>query len=453
MNIRKGIVFAWITLMILASLGLMSTGNSTAQSSNPYVVAESVTWYAPNSTQQVSPGSSYLPLFVTLSVTEAGTENYENFSIGLGASGYFSYSYVNGAKTGVIDYENLTFPTSATAVTRTITLEQLVNISSDAQKGVYQLSVNLKTNLTGGSETIPFQAGVLATPSITLVNSFTDPPVIYQDEKYISLTLVLANSGLGAYQNFNVSVSSPYFQILTGTYHIPYFQSGAIENLTFLISAHDVTGDAPINVTYGQATSQIALYLHSHGSLSVSSVIPTLQPGSSSDVEQFNITNTGNVAMYDIQIHLASPSVISIHVSSSNPLGELTANNVTVGQLNPGQEITITFMVDVSSSASSISYPAQLIILWHTNDSQEQFMQVYNFAENVSPTTLQQIQNSLTFTPLNMVILGVIVVLIIALIAVSAHSRRLKKKSERRSGTDKPPSLEHKEIPEKKEIR
>ncbi|MEM0157852.1 MAG: hypothetical protein QXN26_07340, partial [Thermoplasmataceae archaeon] len=330
-----------VIFLLTASAVTVVPASNAATPPSPVIKVVSATWYAPNSSAQVSPNSSYVPLFVTVEDTYF-TANWQNLSINLGSSGFFTYSYVHGPDTTVIDYENLTFsaPTSG-YTTEKIVLEQLVNISSAASNGVYQMSVNDVNNVSSPLSA-SFQIGVLATPRVGLVNYFMDPPVVYQDEKYISLDLVFANTGPGPYQNFNVSLQSSGFSVLTSEYHIPYFASGSTENLTFLMNALNATGPQIITVSYGHMTGIINTYIHSYGTLGITSAIASMQPGNTKVLEEFNLTNTANVTMYDLEIHLVSPSVISIHVSSSNPLSALTADNVTVGKLLPGQEMTVT---------------------------------------------------------------------------------------------------------------
>ena len=449
MNKQKALLLTGVIFLLMISSVAVVPASNAATPPAPVVKVVSATWYAPNSSAQVSPNSSYVPLFVTIEDTYF-TANWQNLSISLGSSGFFSYSYVHGPNTTVVDYQNLSFPspTSGTATVK-IVLEQLVNISSSTTSGIYQMSVRDTSNASTTVENVPFQIGVLATPTIGLVNYFMDPPVVYQNEKYISLDLIFANTGLGPYQNFNVSLQSTGFSVLTSEYHIPYFASGSTENLTFLVDALNVTGTQTITVSYGHMISTISTYVHSYGDLGITSSLASLQPGSSKDLEEFNLTNTANVTMYDLEIHLVSPSVISIHVSSSNPLSALTADNVTIGKLSTGQEITITFLVDVSSSAKLETYPAQLIVTWYTNSSPHPTLQAYNFNEKITPTVTQQLQSSLTFTPLNIAILVVIVVLVAALAVVAARGRKIKKQVEKTSRANTP-SLEHKDIPAEK---
>ena len=448
MNKQKALLLTGVIFLLMASAVTLVPASNAASPTAPVIKVVSATWYGPNSSAQVSPNSSYVPLFVTIEDTYF-TANWQNLSINLGSSGLFGYSYVHGPNTTVVDYQNITFPAPTSGfATKNLVLEQLVNISSGATNGIYQLSVRDASNVST-VESVPFQIGVLATPTIGLVNYFMDPPVVYQNEKYISLDLIFANTGLGPYQNFNVSLQSTGFSVLTSEYHIPYFASGSTENLTFLVDALNVTGPRTITVSYGHMTSVISTYVHNYGTLGITSTIGAMQPGSSKDLEEFNLTNTANVTMYDLEIHLVSPSVISIHVSSSNPLSALTADNVTIGKLLPGQEITVTFLMDVSSSAKLETYPSQLIVTWYTNSSPQPTLQVYNFNEKVTPTVTQQLQSSLTFTPLNIAILVVIVVLVAALAVVAARGRKIKKQVENASRANTP-SLEHKEIPAEK---
>ena len=437
------------TLILLAIMGSMATlGVSSAASSNAPVVVTGAYWYSQNSTVQVAPGDDYVPLFVQFDV--AGSFTYVNASVNLSYYGGspFSYSYISGPNTYQRTYYNLSFPTAGQAVT----INQLVNVSSLAAKGVYEVALEVTTNSTPSTPFFEtFKVSVLGTPQLTLVNYYTDPPVIYQDQKYVQLTAVVSNTGLGPAKNLQVYASSSSFSVLTSDYSIAYLPSGSLYNFTFLLNARDVSGQAPVTLHLGNTSYLIPLYLHNYGSLKITSSLPTMPIGSSSLLELFNITNMGNKTMYGLSVYLLSPSVISIHIPSSNPLAALTADNYTISELQPGQTATVTYIVDVSSSAKAQSYTAQIFTSWHLNNTAQEFTQTYNFNETVSPTAIQQFTSSLTFTPLNIGVLGFIIVLIIALVAVSARSRRLRKKLKASTAQKETPSLIHREIQEKKE--
>lgn len=445
LNKNRIFVSTLVLLAIVGTLGIAAPVHAAPQSSSYPVLVTSSYWYSQNSTQLVSPGSNYTPLFVEF--TAMGTFSYLNASLNLTYYGNspFSYSYISGPNTHQRTYLNL----SDVQAGQTLEVYQLVNISASAAQGVYEVELSVATNSTSQAN-FPVSVAVLGTPQLTLVNYFTNPPVIYQGEKFIQFTAVVSNTGAGPAKNLQFSLSSSGFSVLTGAYKVAYLPSGSVVNYTFLMDAHNVTGQSSLNFQMGQQTLSLPVYIHNYGTLQIKSSIPTLTPGSSKMLETFNITNTGNKTLMDVNVHLLSPSVVAIHVSSSNPLGALTADNFTLAELTPGQQITVTYLVDVSSSAQTISYPAQLVVQWHLNNTPEQFYKAYNFNEIVSPTVIQKFTSSFTFTPLNIGVLVLIIILIIALVAVSARSRKIRKKLQAQPvARETPPSLVHKEIPEK----
>ncbi len=441
LNKNRIFVSALVLLAIAGSLGLTAPAHATAPA--PLKVTNTY-WYSENSTLPVSPGSNYTPLFVQF--TSLGNFTYLNASINLShySNSPFSYSYITGPNTYQRDYYNFSHVNAG----QSLTIYQLVNVAADAAQGVYEVELSVNASGVSGTMHIPVTVPVLGTPQLTLVNYFTNPPVIYQGEKFIQFTAVVSNTGTGPAKNLQISLSSSDFSVLTGAYKVAYLPSGTVANYTFLMDAHNVTGQSSLDFQLGSQAVQIPIYIHNYGTLQISSSMPALTSGASKILETFNITNTGNKTLLDLNVHLLSPSVISIHISSSNPLGALTADNFTLAELKPGQKITVTYLVDVSSSAQIISYPAQLVVLWHLNNTPEQFYSTYNFNEQVSPTVIQQFTSNFTFTPLNIGVLLVILVLIIALVAVSARSRKIKKKLQSQP-KEMPPSLIHKEIPEK----
>lgn len=435
LNRKAYLALAFVLVAIVGSVGISGDAAASAPTASPIVVTNAY-WYSQNSTVLASPGSGFVPLFVQFTV--AGDFSYVNTSVNL--SFYpgtpMAYSFITGPDQNVRSFYNLTNPTPG----ETFTIMQLVNISSSASNGVYEIALETTTNVSSQIPSFePFYVSVLGTPSLTLVNYYTDPPIIYQDEKFVQLTAIVSNTGLGPAKNLNIGVNSSSFDVLTNAYNVSYFPSGMIENFTFLLNAHDFAGNAPVDLRLGNASYVLPLYLHNYGSISVSSNVPVMTAGQSKALEQFNITNTGNVTLYDINVHLVSPSVISVDVPTSNPLAALTAGNFTIGKLTPGQTVTATFLVDVDSSASFQVYPAQLIFVWSLNNTPDHFISVYNFNEQVSQTTLQKLTSLLVFTPLNIAILALIIVLIVVLVTLGARSRRKKRRAKAVSERPKSP--------------
>lgn len=538
---KKSIITIVVVLLLATVLsGFSGQANAATPTASPLTVT-GVSWFSSNSTQQVVPGMNDVPLFV--SFYSAVTESNLTVSLNLSAysPGVFNYSYIVGPNSNV--NEQYFIPELPAQTTTTI--EQTVNISSDAPNAIYlenltfsiagatsvtygndsfnlpvagtvnmvsptayfgtqsdpligtpgmsnvpltvmventgnsaatNVSVsytpagslsgmtqhtvisaipayqaipvtflasvkdnasisqvygqNITVSYYGSSHVVPFTVPVTGTSNISIVNYYTNPPVIFQDQKFIALTLVTENSGSSFAKNVTVSVSSPQFNVTTNAYKISYFPSGTLMNFTFLMNADNYTGLSHLSVTLGSEVKTISLNLHSYGSFSVSSDIPALHTGATKQVISFNVTNTGSVTLYDFTLHLLSPSVISLHIPSSNPLAALTETNVTFAQISPGQTVMATFLVDTSSSASFTTYPAQLAISWVLNTSTTSFHQTYNFNEKVTPTGVQSIQGMVTFTPLNIAVLILIIVLIVALAAVAGRGRRLKRETE-----------------------
>ena len=382
-----------------------------------------------------TPGMNNVPATVYLENT--GNSPVTNLTISYNPSGPFS----GEAQTTYV---------SAIPSYGAVPVNFLVNVSSNTGTGLLPQTLNVTYN--GLVHQVTFKLPVTGTSNLSVVNYFTNPPVIYQDQKFVQLTVITANSGSSFASDLNAYVTSGAFSSLTNPYYVSYYQSGAMYNFTFLLNAKNITGSAPVVFHLGKMQYTVPLYLHNYGAMKVSSTIPALHPGSSKSVLQFNITNTANVTLRDINIHLLSPSVISIHVSSSNPLGALTANNVTFSELQPGKTLTVTFLVDTDGNANTGTYNAQLVMTWRLNNTQSTFYNTYNFNEKVTPTAIQNLQNTLTLNQTNMIFLGIVILLIIVVIvlAVRGRSRKAPAKPEE-SRKEQPKSLPHKELERKNE--
>ncbi len=384
------------TLPLLGSVDIVAAGSAFGSATNP----------VPG-----TPGMNYVPLSVMV-------ENTGNSPVANVSAQYMPSGYLSGA--------SQTTYLSALPSFGFATLTFLVSIGSSAPLGFLQQELVLHYN--DANHTIQFEVSITGYANISVISYFTNPPAIYQDEKYIQLTVYTANSGNSFSGSMDVSATSSHFEVVTAPYSLPAYPSGAQLNFTFLLNALNYTGPAPVTVTVGSSAYTIPLYLKQEGSIGISSSIPVFNPGNSNQLELFTIANEGNTTLWDVNIHLLSPGIISIHIPSSNPFAALTADNVTFAELTPGQTVTVTFAVDTASAAPVGAYQAQLLVTWVHNDSSSQFYKTYNFNEVVQKSSVQQFTDTFALNPINTIILVIIIVVVAALAAVGLRRSRSRRK-------------------------
>ena len=387
------------TLPLLGTVNIVAAGSTFGTTSNPL---------------PGTPGMNYVPLSVAI-------ENTGNSPVANLSATYTPAGYLTGS--------SQTTHISALPSYGFATLTFLASISSTAPLGFLQQNISVYFN--GANHIVSFNAPITGYSKISVISYFTDPPVIYQQEKYIRLTVFTANSGNSFSGSMKISAASAHFDIVTAPYSLPAYPAGSQLNFTFLLNALNYSGPAPVTVTVGNSSYAIPLYLRPGGTLSISSSIPVFNPGSTSQLEIFTITNAGNNTLWDLNMHLLSPGIISIHIPTSNPFAALTADNVTVAELTPGQSATVTFSVDTSSNAPVGTYPAQLLISWVHNDSSTQTYKAYTFSEVVQKSSVQQFTDSFALNPLNTAILIVVIVIVAALAFVGIRRSRAGKKREK----------------------
>ena len=434
MNTNKKI----ITRLIIMSLIMLAIGASgiTFPSNNPGVASPdttennavavtSVSWYAPNSTELPAPGSSGTPLYVTfisyVTMTDA------NVSLNLSAyKSPFSYTYISGPNSDVRTYNNIPEIEQG----HSYTIMNLVNISKESKYQYYDENLTYSNTTISGNTAFTIPVGH---PQIGLISYITNPPVIYQKEKFIKLTAYTENTGTSAMKSVNVNITSSDYNIVSPVrYSIAYYPQGKLLNFTFYINADNVTGNAPIELHINNSTYTLNTIIHSNGKkvLSISVLKKPLVSGTKKQIMIFYLNDTGNRTYLDVQVHMLSPSIIAIHVSSSNPLGALTANNVTFAQIKPGESITVTYVVDTSSAPSG-NYPVQMLVQYHFNNTAETFDRVYTYNQKIVPTTTQQVENALV-EPLYAGLTAMIIIILISIGAIAVHSKRKSRNVEKK---------------------
>lgn len=297
----------------------------------------------------------------------------------------------------------------------------LVNVSG-TQSSFYQ---NLTLTYNGSNHLVSFKIIMPGYSNISLVNYFTTPPFIYQNQGFIVLKAIIINGGNTLSPHLNVSLTSNDFIISTSPYSFPSAAPGVLVNVSFLMNASNHVGPAELFLHINNKTVPLTVNILSKGSIDVSSSPITAASGSNSNLFKFVVMNSGKVTLVDINIHILTPDVFYIDVPSSNPLGALTANNITFSQLVPGQSLTVTFVMDVESAALNETYPSQLFVTYRTNNSSVQFLNTYNFNVTVQQTTIQQISSGIG---LAYIVLAASAIIIVVFVAAILRRRRRKKK-------------------------
>ena len=133
------------------------------------------------------------------------------------------------------------------------------------------------------------------------------------------------------------------------------------------------------------------------------------------------IKNEGNVTAKNLILTLGPNNYIYPYVSSSNPLMGLTASRYFVGNLAPGQEVNVTFIVDVSNVPPG-SYPISLIAVWNQTQS------IYPFESSITVNVpVQPTLGQLLLEP--PYVYGVIAAIILVIVLLTLAGMRRKKKA------------------------
>ena len=296
----------------------------------------------------------------------------------------------------------------------------LVNITGSSTSFIQ----NLTLNYNGTSHSLTFMVMVPGYSNISMINYFTTPPYLYQNEQFIVLKVELINGGSTVSPALSIGLTSSSFAVSTQAYSLPGASPGQLLNISFLMNSSNTVGPAYLYLHVNNKTFTLSEKILSRGSVSITSNPISVSTGTNANLFVFTAKNTGNVTMVDLNFHLLTPDVFYIDVPSSNPLGSLTANNITFAQLVPGQSLTITFVMNVQSATAPGTYPSQLILTYMMNNSSQQFLVTHNFNVSVQETAIQHLSSTSGLTYI-VVILAVVIAVVFSFLIL----RRRKKKN------------------------
>jgi hypothetical protein len=323
--------------------------------------------------------------------------------------------------TPTVPLEGVTQKTIVSAIPgyTSIPVTFLVNISGNATS-FYQ---NLTLNYNGTSHSLGFLVLVPGYSNVSMINYFTTPPYIYQDEQFVVLRVEVINGGNSISGPLNITLTSSSFGVSTHPYHLPGLASGQLLNLSFLLNASSTVGASELYLHINNRTFPLTENILSKGSVKISSSPIVVSSGTNANLFVFTAKNNGSVTLVNLDFHILTPDIFYIDVPSSNPLGSLTANNVTFARLVPGQSITITFVMDVESAATPGTYPSQLVMTYMTNNSTTQFIITHAFNVSVQETAIQHLSSTTGLTYV-VLLLAVVIVVVFSVLILRRRSKK-----------------------------
>jgi len=304
------------------------------------------------------------------------------------------------------------------------------DVYPNASPGVYD--VNLKLRYFSGDSMTLSSPVIIGGPNLT-INYALLPPQVFPGFQDVQLRVILANTGLAPAVGLNVSISSPFQVVSPSLVSFGILAPGGTVDPTFLLNFPRTTepGVYHLNLTLrfdgGLVHYSIPLRVYPEANFTILKVVyPSLASGKSQVPLTFELKNTGNVSAENLLVRLNPSDVIYPYVSSSNPLGALSASLNGLGEVGPGQEINVTFVVDVSSGISPGTYPVSLTLVWNQSGSPYPIFQSRTVNLNVSePFTVQVLKELTTINLVSVAVYDLILVAIIVGIVVAVvRSRR-----------------------------
>ncbi|MFP3399003.1 hypothetical protein [Acidianus sp.] len=373
----------------------------------------STIWGTTSSPITASPGSTQLPL--TFIVKNLGDITATNVSIQIVKSFPLILSqntiYIGIVPAGEYNLNTIT-----------------ASVYPNATPGIYYIKAIIHYFDTSSTEYIPV---LISAPQISL-NAITIPPQIFPGYFDVRVEAIILNHGSGIAQNAYVYLKSPFEVISQNNISLGAIPPGVPINATFLINVPNSTKPGEYNLTFiikydgGEIEKTFNITVYNKANIIIEKIIyPTINPGSSALPITIILKNVGNATACNVKVILGSSNVITPHVSTSNPLEALTASEQEIGDLKPGEEINVTYIVDISSGASPGYYPISIILVWNQTGSIYPLAQVDESTIYVSPSLLSQI-TSYDIVSIPLIYIVIIAVIIIILVAI-AVARRGKK--------------------------
>jgi LPXTG-motif cell wall-anchored protein len=244
----------------------------------------------------------------------------------------------------------------------------LANIS--IENSTYTIPISLKYYSESGKVYLANTSisinSVVAEPDISVSLLGSMPPTLYSGYNQ-SIEFVIANSGNGIARNITVTVlPGRNINILSSVrkFFIPALLPGSSINQRIFVSANYTTSanaNLIINVTYyssnyKQNFSKVfnkTIYIMPSAQFQVTGVETQAYPGATNMPVTLTIKNIGNEIAKEIQVSFQSIYPIT-------PIN----SNAYIERLLPGEEVNVTFVINVDLNGYPGNYPITIFETW-----------------------------------------------------------------------------------------
>jgi len=292
----------------------------------------------------------------------------------------------------------------------------------NASTGNYVQYLNLRSDNI--NERIQFNVSILGKGELKINGYLMDPPYVYENYSFNRITFFITNTGTSPLENLNITVLSNGLKIINKPMILSVLPPYIPFNYTILYNSPSIPGNYYINLMIGNVSYNVNINVLKDPQIIVTKDFPQITPGASKLQLTFYIKNNGPEKIKMMQIHFIYPQILSLHVSSSNPLEGLYLNNVTLVNINVNENYSVPYVVDVADNAQPGVYTGQLIFSIFTDNSTEPIIESYTFTFQVSTPFFStgNVQSILSLPDITIFIL----LIIIAILAVM-YIRLLRK--------------------------
>jgi hypothetical protein len=307
------------------------------------------------SVNSITPGQ---PFVLTLNLQNNGYDNAKNITVNI-------FSTNNFKPVGTSSFTIGRLPIGASI---SIPITMLANTS--IENSTYTIPISLKYYSESGKVYLANTSisinSIVSEPDISVSLLGSMPPTLYSGYNQ-SIEFVIANSGNGIARNITVTVlPGRNINILSSVrkFFIPALLPGNSINQRIFVSANYTTSanaNLIINVTYyssnyKQNFSKVfnkTIYIMPSAQFQVTGVETQAYPGATNMPVTLKIKNIGNEVAKEIQVSFQSIYPIT-------PIN----SNAYIERLLPGEEVNVTFVINVDLNGYPGNYPITIFETW-----------------------------------------------------------------------------------------